>query len=581
MTTKDYTNLVNGDRIRLSIKRLFTGNVAEILSELLQNSQRAGATQIIVTTHNNSFTFEDNGHGIANIDGFYNLLKIAESDFQNPDVNAQAPMGLGINALLAHEEVTSVIFHSGGLSLDIDTQRWFTDREYYTNWTSRLEPTTTYTGGLCITVKTKGKLPTTLASLLSNAQNEDNPALGYGDLLSLSVNGADIPLIVPKHFLPLKSIIKTTYQDCDLHIGPRREAGYKSQYAYINWFGQIIPSNNLPSLAYYLHVRGNKRPVNPMAPSRRGLINDSALQALLKFIEDAVFVYLLDPTNRDKLTPDFVRDCYLLNNERARQECPYILVQRWVTPRTESFDDFIQNCDHYEIASYQQSPPLVNHHIETPSRASEGWIAYTHGTATFISMIEKQLGPVYQLAYGNKAILNIMQLYWKPGESRPDMFNEPGQWGLSSADQEPEHWFPVTELPVFAFEDTDCEFQEGERHSDKESYIVVGCNDPISFLDNEAWALFDPADDEDYDPQRETFAYSIHYLIMRLLGEAVLLDLKTLSRLRHKMSDNRSPILNVAFHYNPQETEFPNSVTVQNAAGETKHLKLRLNFDWD
>jgi hypothetical protein len=37
----------------------------------------------------------------------------------------------------------------------------------------------------------------------------------------------------------------------------------------------------------YLEVRRG-RPVNPMAPSRRGIVKDQALQALLDFIRDAL-----------------------------------------------------------------------------------------------------------------------------------------------------------------------------------------------------------------------------------------------------------------------------------------------------
>jgi DNA mismatch repair ATPase MutL len=50
--------------VRSSIRRLFTGEISEILGELLQNSQRARATDVTITTHETGFTYTDNGHGL-------------------------------------------------------------------------------------------------------------------------------------------------------------------------------------------------------------------------------------------------------------------------------------------------------------------------------------------------------------------------------------------------------------------------------------------------------------------------------------------------------------------------------------
>ncbi len=43
-TTNDLSVLVNADRIRSSIKRLFHNNIAEVVAEALQNSQRADSS---------------------------------------------------------------------------------------------------------------------------------------------------------------------------------------------------------------------------------------------------------------------------------------------------------------------------------------------------------------------------------------------------------------------------------------------------------------------------------------------------------------------------------------------------------
>ena len=122
------STLVNADRVRSSIRRLFSGEVSEILGELFQNSQRARATNVVVTTSEAGFSYQDNGHGLlGGIDGFHTLLKIAESSFDNPTLEAQDPMGLGIHALLAHEQVSVVRFESGDHGLTVEAGRWWND----------------------------------------------------------------------------------------------------------------------------------------------------------------------------------------------------------------------------------------------------------------------------------------------------------------------------------------------------------------------------------------------------------------------------------------------------------------------
>ena len=50
MSTLQINDLINPARLRLGIKRAFTGDVHEILSEAIQNSARAGARNIWITT---------------------------------------------------------------------------------------------------------------------------------------------------------------------------------------------------------------------------------------------------------------------------------------------------------------------------------------------------------------------------------------------------------------------------------------------------------------------------------------------------------------------------------------------------
>ncbi len=111
--------LVNHDRIRSSIKRMFRNRIDESLAELFQNSQRSGSTAVDITTSDDGFTVQDNGHGLLNgIDGFHTLLKLAESHFDNETIEDQDPMGVGIVSLLTHDQITEVTFRRAGIIED-------------------------------------------------------------------------------------------------------------------------------------------------------------------------------------------------------------------------------------------------------------------------------------------------------------------------------------------------------------------------------------------------------------------------------------------------------------------------------
>jgi hypothetical protein len=117
-------------RLRLGIKRAFTGDIQEILSELFQNSARAGARNAQIITDNQGFLYYDDGRGLRDRSDFGALLKLGESGWGRRVEEEQQPMGLGIHSLLAHEEVESVTFSSNLLSLTLDARRWWTDIHY-------------------------------------------------------------------------------------------------------------------------------------------------------------------------------------------------------------------------------------------------------------------------------------------------------------------------------------------------------------------------------------------------------------------------------------------------------------------
>ena len=110
MSSSQITDLINPMRLRLGIKRAFTGDINEILGELFQNSQRAGARNVRITTDDRGFIYQDDGRGLRDEADFEALIKLGESGWDERVEEEQQPMGLGIHSLLAHEEVESVTF---------------------------------------------------------------------------------------------------------------------------------------------------------------------------------------------------------------------------------------------------------------------------------------------------------------------------------------------------------------------------------------------------------------------------------------------------------------------------------------
>ena len=107
---------------------------------------------------------------------------------------------------------------------------------------------------------------------------------------------------------------------------------------------------------------------------------------------------------------------------------------------------------------------------------------------------------------------------------------------------------------------------------------------------NEAWAGFSPNDDNDYDPQQESYQNSLDYLIRAIIGKCVPKDF-TVYDISRFLKDPTAPIVEIKYHYktggkfvNPRRAYKPKSknttalipaeITVKTATGEKVRLKL-------
>src|SRR6266853_261364 len=199
-TTNHLSVLVNTDRIRSSIKRLFHNNIAEVVAEALKN------VEISITP--DGFSITDDGHGLlGGIDGFHTLLKLAESAFDNPTITDQDPMGVGIVSLMTHDKVEEITFSSGKLQLTLGAARWWSDKDYYSTWFERVRRVRKSVQGLSIYVRCKAELITELRKALEPKDRKpifsdsifdlSSPAQGYEGILNIALDSKPVRTSLP------------------------------------------------------------------------------------------------------------------------------------------------------------------------------------------------------------------------------------------------------------------------------------------------------------------------------------------------------------------------------------------------
>lgn len=447
--------LVNPDRIRSSIKRLFRNRIDEVLSELFQNSQRSRATKVDIVTTENTFTIHDNGHGLLNgIDGFHALLTLAESNFDNHTIKDQDPMGLGIVSLLTHDQVKEVTFSSGHLELTINTDQWWNDPDYYSRWFTRLVTLDQCVGGLRISVTCSPELVKALISALEpkdslllysfrdEASTSSSPAQGYEGILNITLNSANIRTTLPRWTTLTDLLVSTTYKGCRLDIGYA-----ENHRSSILWYGQLIKLRGISDCFHFHFEVKSGRPINPLSPSRAGIIQDAAYHELLEFIKAELFKFVFDPNNRSKIKPSHVEGCYKLDTAYSIAHCPYFVAESILTNNNPtSFAEF-NGTTISELFTYDQQPLLLNDQVtlQLPSGTSD----CEYGLRSFL----REVGPAYQLGYGDVTRLTIGTLWWRPdGKPKHDWFYSPGEYGISCQDDTPpDNWLPITNSPVFVF----------------------------------------------------------------------------------------------------------------------------------
>lgn len=551
--------------------RLYTFRPQEIIAELLQNSQRAGATQVRFSLPSpTTCVYEDNGHGLeGGISALCQLLVLAESRFRDPNVEAnQRPMGVGFFSALVNERITRLVIESNQLSLEIDTGRWMHDEDYWASWEERVVVHDEVTiPGFRLVIEGSEDLLTHIRQCLTRGNSiydlcdadsfraRYNPVGGYSELFDVFLDGESVSVSLPWDVTLPRPDISLEYLGNTLRIAlfPTQQPRYSGLMT--NWFGQAIPDyNGWNGLRVYLAVRQG-HPVSPMAPTRTALIQDETLHRLRAFIEDQIFSWVCTQENPPAM---YVKRLFQLYPERAMRECPFAVIQAW-KPLPEDYDftsfaayheDEFETLDNESdergaemvipkstLNSYlfldehvtcllPKSHPAQPYSVRTQGRDDptggneRSAVVFEVGLTSLLAAT----GIVAHSAVAGVSKEHLHRFWWQPGPMVDEYHTtDLGMFTIQQGTDgsrvpEDEAWAPLTH-EAFVANETD-------------SYSITAINWVIAlsardrmirFLERRGHAAFEPDEDEE-ERSEEAYTDSVHALLCQYLPDTLNRD---------------------------------------------------------
>lgn len=283
---------------------LFDGTLVQVVNEILQNAQRAGATRVSFRHDpaTNQTHVEDNGSGLVSCgrtlpddSDMIALLMTTRTAHSAAVIAEQSPMGLGFLSVLAHEHTRSVEVASGYAGLTIDTERWWSDYTYRDQTRERITWYRERIDGFQMAIT--GWNPTALEKALRKLVD------GYRDLLDITLDGFSVKPEV-------------THRPFDLHIidtgrtlvtlQPNSSGSSSYSTCVINFWGQVIEANWTLPWRGYVHIR-EAAPFDFITPVRTGVIRNERWDLWVRSIREAIltrFSGSVSPERRAELTPE-------------------------------------------------------------------------------------------------------------------------------------------------------------------------------------------------------------------------------------------------------------------------------------
>lgn len=272
------------ERILYKVDRLFTSRLTQIFVELLQNSRRAGATQVDVTATEQDgktiIVFHDNGSGIEN---FASLLHLGSSDWDPNTELREDPAGMGFFALIH----SGVDVASGSKSASITTAHFLGQQGVQVVDCDPVMPGT--------------RLSFVRAENLGTVEFALKEVAQFGPI-DVILNGTALPR---EDFL--KNAVKVKIVDgvrIGVFIGhshPRNKANFHGSVIEIHESALHLDKVLLPTIVHgdanALHVNFDileTRKIRLKLPDRTAVVEDNSFKELLREARIAMFEYLIE-----------------------------------------------------------------------------------------------------------------------------------------------------------------------------------------------------------------------------------------------------------------------------------------------
>ncbi|HUY79733.1 MAG TPA: hypothetical protein VMV29_23375 [Ktedonobacterales bacterium] len=565
------------DEFFSTVRRLFSGTPQQALSELFQNSARAGASDVAITfrpapttaptTEVVTFVYQDNGPGLqGGVAGVLDLLRLGVSDYDAEVLRNQHPMGVGFYSLLAVTGVTAVVIESNDIRFSLDVADWWSSAAYRDAWLHQYRDTATsavvaYAPGFRILVtctpeaerQFRAQLPQHIPDRWDRVRPDGvYPAEGYAGRLRVTVDGDPIATEVrPTLALAHEHLLSEfSYQGNRVRVTTHTRISSTPDLVTV-WYGQPIVSadagNIVPTgFAVVLDVTQGQ-PVTPRSPAREGLVRDAAAHQFGQWIRATLKQWYGDVTNEARVTPAVVVAMRHLDHDWFERDSPYALLARWRTmdeyDTTVSIDD-VSDTDGVDeevvvrrdrLGAYLLVDDVITLRLPAPTTP---WPAYAPEWVRALSVADFPDGyTLIRWEHGLASLLAAarltayralaprvthLTLYWQPGSAGDGLWTVlPGVYGLGQARLLPTQW---TALPPDALVYL-LDAESVGDHDLADSRFFVAAPDLGAFLARYAHVLWRRDDDCCDDVCDEVFDASVDdFLRQRYHPTAISLE---------------------------------------------------------
>ena len=446
--------------IRSLVKRSFPNDSKTIINEILQNSQRSGATEIGFQTDKNCITIEDNGSGIADLS---NLIVLGKSEYEKAVIDHQHPVGVGFYSLLAHDEISSVTVSSQKQSIAINTQQWWQNDSYAENWKSLVKESNVDRG-----VKIEISATTKFVRAFENSfiQNKTSGKISSGQGYSLvdlkiKLNQNEIDAGYPK-WVENEDVLFLGRYEGNALIVYSSPFGTRARFSVINWYGQLIEiETELPF--GFLYEVSEGRPLEPQAPVRKEIIRDEKWQAFIDYLVATIAKHFSERVERPNQYD--VEAYYNLQKQYPKiPDCPFYTAAR-ALGYDEQHGESVEREGDIEVFRYSdrklvdgKKPRLIEDCLYVDYQDTDLILECEdmEGYESFIRLLDE---PLYlPKIYHRKLLPELEAFWWRPGEIiKTDcgynnlLFANAGTYALTN-DPDLDVWQPVSK-DVFAISD--------------------------------------------------------------------------------------------------------------------------------